>query len=116
MVQNLLSNAFKFSQKDPRLTIHFSAHQVQLIVSDKEVGIPADALPLLFSKFFRPRNAGDFQGGGFGLVICQQNITLLRGRIDLTSTEGVDTMAIVSLPSRRGGWSATDGIPADVAE
>ncbi|GAB3043763.1 PAS domain S-box protein [Spirosoma pulveris] len=98
ILTNLLSNAFKFSTKNPRLTIYFSTEEVMLTIRDEGIGIPEKDIANLFGKFFRASNVTAFQGTGLGLAICQEYVTLQRGRITCESKEGVGTSFKVHFP------------------
>jgi signal transduction histidine kinase len=62
---NLLSNAVKFSPQGGTVTVgaRHEGDDVQLWVADRGVGIPAEALPQLSSKFFRVDNQETRSGG-----------------------------------------------------
>ncbi len=92
VLQNLLSNAFKYV---PRQTeIHIEATQetpsspVCLSVQDAGPGIPAEELPLLFEKFVRLKRdlAGTTRGMGLGLYMCKQLVETMKGRIWVESS------------------------------
>lgn len=95
---NLLSNAFKFSQKDPRLQITFQDESLHLAVIDEGIGIPTDDLPHLFESFFRARNAINIPGSGLGLIIARQFTELHGGTIQVQSEEMRGTTFTVTLP------------------
>ncbi|ADB37092.1 PAS domain S-box protein [Spirosoma linguale] len=98
ILTNLLSNAFKFSNKNPRLTISFCTEEVMMTIRDEGIGIPEKDIANLFGKFFRASNVTGFQGTGLGLAICQEYITLQNGRITCESREGVGTSFKVYFP------------------
>ncbi|SOD97397.1 PAS domain S-box protein [Spirosoma fluviale] len=98
ILTNLLSNAFKFSTKNPRLTISFSTEEVMMTIRDEGIGIPEKDIANLFGKFFRASNVTAFQGTGLGLAICQEYITLQNGRITCESKEGAGTSFKVYFP------------------
>ncbi|GAB2528259.1 PAS domain S-box protein [Spirosoma aerophilum] len=98
VLTNLLTNAFKFSTKNPILKITFCGKAAAVSISDKGIGIPPEELGNLFSKFFRASNAVGFQGTGLGLAICQEYVHLQHGHIKVNSTEGVGTTVTVVLP------------------
>lgn len=82
---NLLGNARKYSPEGG--TIRLSAEQVdgavRVAVSDRGLGIPPEALPQLFEKFYRVDNSDrrEIKGTGLGLAICQHIISAHGGRI-----------------------------------
>jgi signal transduction histidine kinase len=85
VVGNLLSNARKYSPAGGPICL--SARRVknhlEVSVQDNGVGIPADALPNVFEKFFRVSSLGHhgIRGAGLGLAICQRIIEGHGGRI-----------------------------------
>ncbi|RAJ89852.1 PAS domain S-box-containing protein [Larkinella arboricola] len=87
VLTNLLSNAFKFSQTNPRLVIRFEDQMVVLEVIDEGIGIPAQDLPTLFQTFSRARNTTAIQGTGLGLVIARQYVELHGGTLTVQSQE-----------------------------
>ncbi|WP_170069462.1 PAS domain S-box protein [Spirosoma pollinicola] len=98
VLTNLLSNAFKFSTKNPLLKLNFRPEDVLITVSDEGIGIPEKDIPNLFGKFFRAGNVTSFQGTGLGLAICQEYVTLQQGQIEVDSIEGVGTTFRIILP------------------
>ncbi|GAB2526411.1 hypothetical protein GCM10027085_15780 [Spirosoma aerophilum] len=96
VLTNLLGNAFKFSTKNPRLTIQYEKYRVSLAVTDEGIGIPDNELPFLFDKFYRASNAVNFPGTGLGLAICQEYIALQQGVLTVCSTQGVGTTFTVT--------------------
>src|SRR5207302_8237354 len=55
VLSNLLANAVKYSPQggDVAVKVSADAHEVTVSITDPGIGIPADAMPFLFSKFFR---------------------------------------------------------------
>ena len=90
VLTNLLSNAAGNSPVGStiRLSAEQQGSQVAVSVADQGRGIPADALPHLFRKFFRPKGAssgGDDAGSGLGLAICKGIVEAHGGRISAHS-------------------------------
>jgi CheY-like chemotaxis protein len=85
VLANLLSNARKYSPEPGE--IHVRARlidgAIEIAVQDQGLGIPADALPRLFQKFYRVDNSDrrNITGTGLGLAICRQIIAAHGGRI-----------------------------------
>ena len=101
VVLNLLSNAIKYNRPNGSIILRgdFSATEILITVQDTGVGIPEDALPHLFQKFYRVReNESKAAGTGLGLSICKQIVQGHGGRIEVKSRIGVGTSFIVRLP------------------
>jgi signal transduction histidine kinase len=104
---NLIGNAVKFSPKDSIIKILIKAHinsdgleLVRITLEDHGIGIPAEDIEHLFTRFFRANNAvsDHFQGTGLGLSIVSQVLERHEGQISLTSVEGEGTTFTVDLP------------------
>jgi signal transduction histidine kinase len=114
---NLLSNAFKFTEHDGRITLRVDAMDghVQLAVSDTGAGIPPSQLPHIFEKFFQADNQGpsSLGGTGLGLAIAKQIVVAHGGSIAADSTLAVGTTFTITLPVRAG--RASTAIPRELA-
>jgi len=101
---NLLSNAFKFTDRFGRveLAVHAVANGVQMDVRDTGAGIPASQLPHVFQKFYQADNqaAAAAKGTGLGLAIAKEIVEAHRGTISVDSTPGVGTTFSIVLPAR----------------
>jgi signal transduction histidine kinase len=104
---NLIGNAVKFSPKGSLIKILINAHinadgleLVRITLEDHGIGIPAEDIEHLFTRFFRANNAvsDHFQGTGLGLSIVSQVLERHQGQISLTSVEGEGTTFTVDLP------------------
>jgi signal transduction histidine kinase len=100
MLDNLLSNALKFSppHMPVALDVALSASEVNLCVSDQGIGIPADEQGRIYEPFFRGSNVGETSGLGIGLRIVQEAAALHHGKIMLESEVGRGTKIMVALP------------------
>jgi signal transduction histidine kinase/CheY-like chemotaxis protein/HAMP domain-containing protein len=85
VLANLLSNACKYAPDaaDIRVSAESMDGQVRVSVADQGLGVPPEALPQLFTKFFRVDNSDrrKIKGTGLGLAICKQIIAAHGGRI-----------------------------------
>lgn len=105
---NLISNAIKFSPFDKHIwvkTVKYLDEEKQIeyvrfSVKDEGPGIPANELPLLFSKFGKltPRPTNDEASTGLGLSIVKKLIEILGGKVWCESEENVGTNFFVELP------------------
>lgn len=102
ILRNLIENAIKFT---PSGSVIFEAwHEDKMIyvsVKDDGIGIPLQALPNLFGRFFRSQTAVErgIAGTGLGLYMVKESVERLNGTIDVTSTDGEGTMFTVRLPT-----------------
>ena len=84
VVQNLLSNAAKYSPagSEVRVVVEQTAGEISLRVLDEGMGIADDAPERLFELFYRSPNAArQAVGAGIGLFVCSQLIESMGGRI-----------------------------------
>jgi PAS domain S-box-containing protein len=102
MLDNLVGNAIKYTQKGGKVDVHINAQDDQIIlrVSDSGPGIPPGEQTRIFEKFFRASNAPDnVQGSGLGLAIVKSIVESHRGRIWVESNLGQGTTFFVVLPA-----------------
>jgi two-component system phosphate regulon sensor histidine kinase PhoR len=112
VVLNLLSNAVKYTPDGGRVTVSADSDNltrcVLLSVSDTGLGIPPDALPRLFDKFYRVENYKRVaKGTGLGLSLCKHIVeTLHHGQIGVESELGMGSKFWVTIPMRYAGSQA----------
>jgi signal transduction histidine kinase len=102
---NLLSNAFKFTDRDGHITLRIDAadEHVQIAVTDSGAGISPSQLPHIFEKFYQADNQGPSLGGtGLGLAIAKQIVVAHGGSIVAESSAGVGTTFTITMPVRAG--------------
>jgi PAS domain S-box-containing protein len=103
--QNLLSNAIKYSPAGGAIDVEIALQdaRARITVSDSGLGIPADALPNLFKRFYRVSRASTQQitGTGIGLYVVKEIVTSHGGTVDVRSTEGAGSSFTVYLPLAR---------------
>jgi signal transduction histidine kinase len=111
IVTNLVSNSLKYSKPGDKIEINsaIESNSVVLTVKDTGIGIPDDEQQFIFDRFYRARNASNFEGTGLGLHIIQKYILLLQGTISFESQLDVGTLFTVVLPI--GGKEATETNP-----
>jgi len=101
---NLLSNAFKFTNKGGRvsLIVGREGDQVRMAVSDTGAGIPRDQIPHIFEKFYQADTQAPLalRGAGLGLAIAKSIVTAHNGSIEVESRVGVGTTFTIRLPVR----------------
>ena len=93
VIVNLLDNAIKYTPRGGRVQLKITREDEQALleVSDNGIGIPAEALPHMFKRFYRvddSRSRG--QGGaGLGLSIVKSICTAHGASVDVSSVPGV---------------------------
>lgn len=87
IVQNLVSNAIKFSPEEAVIEIRTrrAGHLFSLSVTDCGIGISEDDQKHLFERFFRGANAVNIQGTGLGLHIVSRYAELMNGHVSCRS-------------------------------
>ena len=105
LMDNLVSNAIKFTPESGRVDVRVRALQKRAVVEvrDSGIGIPANERKHLFQRFYRTSTATEqaIQGTGLGLAISKAIVEAHDGRITLTSEEDVGTTFRVELPLGR---------------
>jgi signal transduction histidine kinase len=102
LVLNLTENAIKFTQAGG-VTISMGAENshAHLDVADTGPGIPADALPHVFERFYRadPAHSRVVEGTGLGLAVVSSIVRAHGGEISVKSPAGGGTTVCVTLPA-----------------
>lgn len=100
VLNNILSNAFKYSEKGTTVKIH--AHIADGLfhfkVSDQGIGMSEETVQMIFDSFYRARNVTNIEGTGMGLSILKKSVDLLKGEIKVSSTLNVGSTFEVSIP------------------
>lgn len=100
VVENLISNAFKYSSTgNPSIVVNFKPEETKVVISDKGIGIAQQDLQKLFQPFYRGENVTDIQGTGLGLVIAKQYVELNGGSINIESEINEGTSVTLVLPN-----------------
>lgn len=105
ILDNLFTNAAKYTQPDSRITLSANLTpdngSLQISVSDNGPGIPADALPHIFSRTYTvssARTPGTSGGSGLGLSIVKAIVERHGGNVICNSIEGEGCCFTVTLP------------------
>jgi two-component system sensor histidine kinase MtrB len=82
VLANLCGNALKHGGEPVELTVHEYAGELLIEVADNGPGIPQDALPHIFERFYKADKArGRSEGSGLGLAIAWENARLHNGEL-----------------------------------
>jgi PAS domain S-box-containing protein len=102
ILNNLISNAIKYSKGNPKICLEADVIDNILIisVSDFGIGVPADELDKIFDLFYRAKNVNSINGTGLGLTVVTESLYKLSGRIEIKSivNEGSVFKIFIPLP------------------
>ena len=104
VIDNLISNAIKYSHPDSQVQIQFTGtlQKWTMEVKDRGIGISPKAQKKLFREFYRSDNAvhSNAVGSGIGLLLAKNYISLHNGSITCVSQENVGSTFTISVPFR----------------
>jgi signal transduction histidine kinase len=102
VVDNLISNASKYTPPGGTITVTVTDHKskVQIVVSDTGIGIAKGQLSKIFQKFTRLDNrlSTEVDGSGLGLYLTKSVVDLHKGRITVKSKPGEGSAFTVDIP------------------
>jgi PAS domain S-box-containing protein len=105
---NLLSNAVKFTNEGGTITVRAAVgpDSFEFSVADTGIGIPSDKMEAILEPFGQvdSRLERAYEGTGLGLPLVKSMAELHGGQLEIQSTEGQGTVAIVRLPSNCVGY------------
>src|SRR5690554_4599130 len=104
ILQNLISNAIKFSppESDILITLSHSGNKIVLKVADTGNGINPRDLERIFDLFYQGEKTDEKNGSGIGLSYTRQMIEMMNGKIEVKSEEQKGSLFTVILPRQRG--------------
>jgi len=100
---NLVDNALKYTPTNGHVTLSAAnvGNEMELSITDTGEGVPDEALPHLFDRFYQvdpARAGGEKHGAGLGLAIVQEITQAHGGRISVRSQAGHGTTFVIHLP------------------
>lgn len=107
---NLLSNAFKHTPEKGKveLQVREKENTIEIKVIDTGEGIPQEALPYIFDRFYQVDSAVTSPGSGIGLALSKGVIELHHGEITVQSAVQYGTIFTVILPKDNPFQNDTD--------
>ncbi len=115
VLSNLLTNAISYTPSGGKITIWFDVtpNEVVTHIQDNGQGIPKDAMPHLFTKFFRILGVLEqgSKGTGLGLYIAKSIISQHKGKIWAESEEGKGSTFSFSIPINPQVVSQIESVP-----
>lgn len=104
IVNNLLSNAFKYTDEGKSITVTLKEENKTLLLQVKDTGngIPIDKQGKIFERFYQVES--DHVGSGIGLSLVQRLVELHHGSIELDSQEGAGSTFTICLPTDKAAY------------
>jgi len=107
VIQNLLTNAFKHTAKNAKISflVKSEGDNIIFIIEDTGYGIPEKVKTCIFDKFVQLENkkVGKKYGVGLGLYFCKMAMDAMEGTIEVESEEGKGTSFFVKLRKGKNG-------------
>jgi len=105
---NLVDNALKFTPPGGQISLRASPSDdfVAISISDSGAGIPTEAIPHIFERFYQAdpsRKGGERHGSGLGLAIAREIVQAYGGEISVESEPGRGSTFRVRLPRTVSG-------------
>lgn len=125
ILNNLLSNAYKFTPEGGRVSLTVSriaknakTDVIKIVVSDTGIGISPDFIDRLFTPYSQERggNGSQYGGSGLGMAICKSMVDLQGGTISVESKVGEGTTLTVEIPYPVADRITENAENADFAE
>ncbi|RYE26593.1 MAG: HAMP domain-containing protein, partial [Sphingobacteriaceae bacterium] len=96
-LNNIISNAFKFSNNKPvKCILLADDSHIDIHIKDSGIGIPATEQDKVFRSFYRGSSAKTYPGSGIGLYVTEKIVHLFDGNIQLQSVPGKGTTFIIT--------------------
>jgi len=102
ILENLITNALKFTPAGGEVTVRVAPDEDQAIieVQDTGRGIPAAELAHVFERFWRGSDTTDTGGRGIGLAVVDELVRAHGGQITASSEPGQGSVFTVKIPAR----------------
>jgi PAS domain S-box-containing protein len=107
LFQNVIGNALKFHKPGEPPVVKVRSELTgddpaasRIVVEDNGIGFEEKYLDRIFQVFQRLHARNEYEGSGIGLAICRRIVERHGGRITATSSPGVGTTFLITLPHR----------------
>ena len=102
VINNLIDNAIKYNHENGQVMVNVEDDNSNYIITVKDtgIGIPKNAIPYLFTKFYRVHGGleSGSTGTGIGLYLAKQIVESHKGTISVNSEVGQGTSFVITLP------------------
>ena len=89
-IENILENAVKYSPENSKIRITLEGFEMytRIGIQDQGMGIPKKEQSRIFHRFYRGKNAENFEGSGIGLYLTRLILEMEKGYITVESAPG----------------------------
>ena len=102
IINNILSNAFKFTAELGKINISVDENNsiVEIKIADNGIGIPPEKIDKIFDRFYQVdgSHTRDQEGTGIGLALTKELVNLHKGKISVQSKEGEGSTFTIKIP------------------
>lgn len=98
-IYNILTNAYKFTEPNGKVTIEYKASgtEITIEIADTGSGIAEEDKKRLFDAYFRGKNSTNTIGEGIGLYVVKENLNKINGKIEVESEIGKGSKFIIKI-------------------
>ncbi len=95
---NILDNALNFTAAGGSVSFQAELGEIEytFTIKDSGCGIAAEELPMVKEKFYKGKSSRS--QNGIGLSICEEIVSLMKGRLEISSEVNVGTTVVITLP------------------
>lgn len=110
IINNLLSNAFKFTPETGSIRVHLRLNNENLIleVTDSGTGIPSEKQEMIFERFYQVESEQTSSGSGIGLSLVKRLVELHHASITLRSALNEGSTFTISIPQSENAYKAEE--------
>lgn len=119
IINNLLSNARKFTESGDQITMSTYRKDERLFLSVRDTGrgIDKEDIPYIFDRFYQSKKDGKAEGGtGIGLALSNELAKLMNGDLSVSSELGCYTEFVLQLPFRPAELQPIEPLPLENGE
>ena len=101
IIDNLLSNAFKYTNEGGTVTLssEIRGDKIYISVADTGTGIDKKDLKNIFNRYYKGINSNDVEGTGIGLAFADQLAKLMNGKIEVKSKKNKGSTFTLIIPA-----------------
>ncbi|MFA9424079.1 MAG: sensor histidine kinase, partial [Sedimentibacter sp.] len=99
-IYNILTNAYKFTEKNGKVTLSYGIIKEEIVISieDTGIGMNSEDKKHIFDAYYKGSNSSKSTGEGLGLYIVKENLDKINGTIDVVSELGAGSKFTITIP------------------